>query len=410
MDRLGQYKIAGEVGRGGMGIVYHAVDELIGRDVAIKTIRLSDLTNDEEHEALRERLLREAQSAGKLTHPNIVTVYQVGEQEGVTFIAMEFVHGKNLGTILGGRRVLPQEAAQFLRPVAAALDYAHKRGVVHRDIKPANILVDEEGTPKIADFGIAKIASSTLTRTGSSVGSPHYSSPEQIQGKLVDGRSDQFSLAVVAFEMLTGQRPFQGETLSTLVFKIVYEDPFEQRPVDPPLAAAVVSALQKALSKDKENRYPTCAAFVDDLKRAASGTAAPAPAGEWDAVMPAFPAVAPEPPRMETPAPPTPVTIPVYEPPPEAIPKPAAQGPGARRAGRWEAKRLAWLFAAAAVVVLAVGFTVFQLRPKAAAPTPAVVPATPAPEKSEPPPPQPEVEAKPDAAGTRQASAPAASR
>ena len=227
MDRIGRYKIVRELGRGAMGVVYHAIDPNIGRPVAIKTIRLSDVASGDEQKRLRERLFREARSAGMLSHPGIVTIYDVEEQDGLAYIAMEYVDGPTLDQLLSGSTpITPEGMFSILGQTAVALDYAHGKSIVHRDIKPANIMIAADGTTKIADFGIAKVTTSEqFTMTGSIVGTPHYMSPEQVQGQTVDGRSDQFSLAVIAYEMLTGEKPYTGEHLTTVVYKIVAEEP-----------------------------------------------------------------------------------------------------------------------------------------------------------------------------------------
>jgi serine/threonine protein kinase len=223
MDRIGRYKIIRELGRGAMGVVYHAIDPNIGRPVAIKTINLGTVLKPDEQERLRERLFREARSAGILSHPGIVTIYDVEQQGDLAYIAMEYVDGPTLDQVLSQPKALdPEQMFSVLAQTAVALDYAHGKGIVHRDVKPANIMIAAGGTVKITDFGIAKItASDQFTMTGSIVGTPHYMSPEQVQGQPVDGRSDQFSLAVIAFEMLTGEKPYTGEHLTTVVYKIV---------------------------------------------------------------------------------------------------------------------------------------------------------------------------------------------
>src|SRR5215472_17838949 len=185
MDRIGRYKIVRELGRGAMGVVYHAIDPNIGRAVAIKTIQLGGARKPEEHERLRERLFREARSAGMLSHPGIVTIYDVEQQGELAYIAMEYVDGPTLDQLLSGQPGLaPEKLFSILAQTAAALDYAHQKGIVHRDIKPANIMIARDGTTKITDFGIAKInTSEQFTMTGSIVGTPHYMSPEQVQGQ-----------------------------------------------------------------------------------------------------------------------------------------------------------------------------------------------------------------------------------
>jgi serine/threonine protein kinase len=281
MNQIGRYKILGEVGRGAMGIVYRAQDPAIGRVVAIKMIRLGDLGDPSEHAKLRERLMREAQSAGILSHPGIVTIYDVGEQDGLAYISMEYVDGPTLERMMrndppDGRLVL-----DILTQTAAALDYAHKRGIVHRDIKPANIMIHERMIAKITDFGVARIQSHQMTQAGSMVGTPNYMSPEQIQGHPVDGRSDQFSLAVIAYELLTGEKPFQAESIPSLAFKIVQEEPQQVHRLNPTLDWPVDTVLKRALSKDPADRYPTCSDFVFAIENACRSSKKwkPVPAG-----------------------------------------------------------------------------------------------------------------------------------
>ena len=274
MDRIGRYKIVGELGRGAMGVVYHAVDPNIGRPVAIKTIHFGGGRNAEEQNRLRERLFREARSAGILSHPGIVTVYDVEQQGELAYIAMEFVDGPTLDQVLSeAHPISPERMFSILGQTAVALDYAHQKGIVHRDIKPANIMIARDGTAKITDFGIAKItASDQLTMTGNIVGTPHYMSPEQVQGQPVDGRSDQFSLAVIAFEMLTGEKPYSGEHLTTVVYKIVAEEPAAPHRLNPTLGGAIESVLRRSLSKKPEARYPTCQEFAGALEKACAAS------------------------------------------------------------------------------------------------------------------------------------------
>ena len=270
MDRIGRYKIVRELGRGAMGVVYHAIDPNIGRPVAIKTIQIGGGRKPEEQERLRERLFREARSAGILSHPGIVTIYDVEQQGDLAYIAMEYVDGPTLDQLLApDEAVSPERMFSILGQTAAALDYAHQKGIVHRDIKPANIMIAAGDAVKITDFGIAKItASEQFTMTGSIVGTPHYMSPEQVQGQPVDGRSDQFSLAVIAFEMLTGEKPYTGEHLTTVVYKIVAEDPPQPHRLNPSLSAAIDGALRKGLAKKPDARFHSCQEFVDALEKA----------------------------------------------------------------------------------------------------------------------------------------------
>ncbi|HKE22191.1 MAG TPA: protein kinase [Bryobacteraceae bacterium] len=274
MDRIGRYKIVRELGRGAMGVVYHAIDPNIGRPVAIKTIQLGSVRNSDEQQRLRERLFREARSAGILSHPGIVTIYDVEQQDDVAYIAMEYVDGPTLDSLLSGPQPLaPGQMFRILAQTATALDYAHQKGIVHRDIKPANIMIAADGTAKIADFGIAKItASEQFTMTGSIVGTPHYMSPEQVQGQAVDGRSDQFSLAVIAYEMLTGEKPYTGEHLTTVVYKIVAEDPAPPHRLNATLSASIENVLRQGLAKKPEQRFRNCSEFVDSLEKACAAT------------------------------------------------------------------------------------------------------------------------------------------
>jgi len=267
MERLGTYQVVGEVGRGGMGVVYRAVDPIIQRAVALKVIRLQDIRDPEERATHRERLFREARSAGILSHPAIVTVYQVGEENEVAYIAMEFVNGPTLDQLLAAEpRPKQKHIFAVLRPVATALDYAHNRGVIHRDIKPTNIMIGEGGAVKITDFGVAKITASSATLTGLRVGTPFYMSPEQVQGKPVDGRTDQYSLAIVAYQMFTGERPHKADTLPTLMYKIITEQPEVSTFLIHSVGEGVGTVLCKALSKSPDARFRTCTEFIAALE------------------------------------------------------------------------------------------------------------------------------------------------
>jgi serine/threonine protein kinase len=270
MESIGRYRIIGELGRGAMGVVYHATDPAIGRSVAIKTIRIRDIHDTVQREKLRERLFREARSAGVLSHPNIVTIYDMDEVDDLAYIAMAYVNGPTLEKILASAAPLSgANMLRILRQTASGLDYAHGRGIVHRDIKPANIMTDEDGAVKITDFGIAKItAVNNMTETRTVVGTPNYMSPEQVQGLAIDGRSDQFSLAVIAYEILTGERPFQGEHLSTVVYKIVAEQQADAQQINSTLTPLINQVLRRGLSKTPADRYPNCSNFVGALEMA----------------------------------------------------------------------------------------------------------------------------------------------
>ena len=255
-------------------MVYLAVDPTIGRPVAIKTIKLSEVNDPDERAKLRERLFREARSAGILSHPGIVTIYDMEEQGETAYIAMEFVDGPTLDQLLSKREAMaPEQLMSILRQTAAALDYAHAKGIVHRDIKPANIMIASDGAVKITDFGIAKVTTSQqYTQTGTILGTPNYMSPEQVQGLAVTGRADQFSLAVIAFEMLTGDRPFTGEHLTTVVYKIVAEDPPPVQRLNPTLGPQIDTVLRHGLMKKPDARYNLCIEFVSALDAACANT------------------------------------------------------------------------------------------------------------------------------------------
>ena len=252
-----------------MGVVYRAQDPKIGRTLAIKSIRLNELTDVEERGRMRERLFREAQSAGVLSHPNIVTIYDVSEEEGLAYIFMEFVNGMALDDML--RTVPPPTGPlvmDLLAQTAAALDYAHKNGIIHRDIKPANIMVHEGITAKVCDFGVAKIVSQQMTQAGMLMGTPSYMSPEQIEGRPMDGCSDQFALAVMVFDILTKEKPFTGDSLPILLYKICRAEPPSASELNTTLGIWVDPVLRKALAKTPNERYPSCTAFITELRRA----------------------------------------------------------------------------------------------------------------------------------------------
>ncbi len=275
---IGGYRILGELGRGAMGVVYHAFDPKIGRPVAIKQIRVDPGATADQGAQLRQRLVREASAAGNLSHPGIVTVYQLGEEGTDVFIVMEYVAGASLERALAvGTGMDLNRKLEILRQTAEALDFAHRAGIVHRDVKPANILLREDGVVKVADFGIAKMTqemtvSQNLTAAGSSLGSPAYMSPEQIRAAQVDGRSDQFSLGVLAFQMLTGRMPFAADTVHAMMYQIVAADPFADQPAD--LSPSIAAALAPALAKDPKDRYHSCAALVQALAKASGSPSA----------------------------------------------------------------------------------------------------------------------------------------
>ncbi|MCJ7681626.1 MAG: serine/threonine protein kinase [Candidatus Aminicenantes bacterium] len=216
---IGKYKLLSILGKGAMGIVYKAFDPGLNREVAVKTLHFESLhgTSEQERSDALKRFMNEARAAAKLDHSNIVTVYDVFQQEKESFIVMQYIVSQSLQEILAaGKKYTMKEISSLVTPICDALDSAHKKGIVHRDIKPANILIDEEGKPFIADFGIARIETSNLTSTGTTPGTPSYMSPEQIKGEKVDGRSDLFSLGVILYELMAGKKPFRGQDLSTV--------------------------------------------------------------------------------------------------------------------------------------------------------------------------------------------------
>jgi len=269
-SKLGRYEIVDEIGKGAMGVVYLARDPLIGRLVALKTFRISYSIKDAELDQFRARFIREAQSAGILSHPNIVTIHDVVErgEEGLAFIAMEYVRGTNLKSVLQEpQRPTLTFACEILTQIADGLDYAHSCKVIHRDIKPANILITADNRAKITDFGIARLDTSNLTQEGQLLGTPNYMSPEQILGRDVDHRADIFSLGVVLYEMVTRHKPFQGENLTVVSHRIVYDHFTPPRQYADDLPPGTEQILAKALEKEPGRRYQRARDMADDLRR-----------------------------------------------------------------------------------------------------------------------------------------------
>ncbi|HEY6024274.1 MAG TPA: serine/threonine-protein kinase [Pseudolabrys sp.] len=273
---LGRYQVEKELGKGAMGVVYLGKDPKIGRVVAIKTMALSQEFEADELAEVKERFFREAETAGRLSHPNIVTIYDAGEEHDLCYIAMELLKGKDLIPFTKSDNLLPiDKVVSIIARVADALDYAHKQNIVHRDIKPGNIMYEPESdTLKVTDFGIARITDSSKTKTGMVLGTPSYMSPEQLSGKKVDGRSDLFSLAVTLYQLLCGALPFVGDSMAQLMFKIANEPATEiflvRRGLPPPL----VAFLDKAMAKEAEQRYQTGAEFAAALRAAFAGAGA----------------------------------------------------------------------------------------------------------------------------------------
>jgi serine/threonine-protein kinase len=283
--RIGRYLITGRIGRGGMGMVYRGLDEALDREVAVKTLVAEGALDPDS----RRRFEVEARAAARLQHPNIVTVYELGEDRGLPFIAMELLPGVDLEALLRSGETMPlAEKLDVVAQVCRGLAYAHEHGIVHRDIKPSNVRLLEDGTAKIMDFGIAKLGGTHLTKTGMMVGTVHYMSPEQVRGRPLDGRSDVFSAGVILYELLAGERPFRGEGATQVLYKIVNEDP---PPLDlvplGSLGATLAGIVARALAKDPAARYPDAASFAADLGRAleeARSAEPPVPAAALEAL------------------------------------------------------------------------------------------------------------------------------
>ncbi len=397
-DTLGRYRIERLLGTGAMGEVYLARDPRLDRLIALKTLRTASVRPEEEAER-RTRLLREARTAGRLLHPHIVTLFDAADHDGLLVLLLEYVPGSDLAERLrSGPPIALGEALRLARETCDALDCAHRQGIVHRDIKPSNLLLDAAGRVKVSDFGIAKIAGETseLTVTGTVMGSPHYLSPEQVRGEPLDGRSDLFSLGIVLYEMVAGRRPFDGETLTTLVFQILSQEPPPLADLRPGLAPALPALLDRFLAKDREARFPNARvamAALDELAAALPTALLAVPAsgaaGEIEATLrleepvdappapPAAPAPeaaagAPPPPSPPAAAPPAAAVPP---PPPPAVPGASAPAalpavPGALPASGSYALAAAprrrgalWLAAGAAgLLVVALGLGVLLVR------------------------------------------------
>lgn len=262
LTHIGRYRIESELGRGSMGVVFKAFDPVVERVVAIKTIPL----NVEDSEVLVHRLQREAKSVGQLEHPNIVTLYDAGEASGLFYMAMQFIQGETLRDRISRQRWFSlKEIQEFFRQICAALDYAHRQGVVHRDIKPSNIMITPDEVVKLTDFGIAKLAGTGTTNPGMIMGTPSYMSPEQALGKPLDGRSDIFSLGSILYELITGEQAFPGLNATTVMYRIVHEPPLPITTLQPGLDPALEAIVLKALAKQPEQRFQTCAEFAATL-------------------------------------------------------------------------------------------------------------------------------------------------
>lgn len=287
-ERFGRFEVRRVLGQGGMGTVYAAEDPLIGRRVAIKEIRLDHLVDPAERAEMVERFKLEFRAAGTLSHPNIVTIYDVGEESGAYYLAMEHVDGRSLAAVMkDAGRLETDRVLDLAGQIADGLDHAHDHGIVHRDVKPANILLTGDGRPKITDFGLVKVMTSELTTTGTVLGTPAYMSPEQVRGEEVDGCSDQFSFAVLLYAMLTGITPFRAEHPSAILYLIVHEAPEAPHDENPDLPPAVDAVILRGLSKNPEERFGSCSELVTHLRRALRGgpRRLPSPTGEIDGTL-----------------------------------------------------------------------------------------------------------------------------
>jgi serine/threonine-protein kinase len=262
-ETIGRYAILNVVGKGGMGVLYRAHDAVLERDVALKMM-LVDFSHDT---AARERFQREARAVARLQHRNVVTIHELGEVEGTPYIVMEFLGGRDLDALLKeGADLTLAKKLEIAAQVCEGLAYAHEQGIVHRDIKPGNVRVLDDGTVKILDFGIAKFAMSSVTQTGTVMGTPSYMAPEQIMGQGIDGRSDLFSAGVLLYELLSGNKPFQGDSPTAVVYQIMNGEPVPLRESIPGLPEAIDDIIGHALQKNPEERYATAKQMATDLQ------------------------------------------------------------------------------------------------------------------------------------------------
>jgi eukaryotic-like serine/threonine-protein kinase len=358
-QKFGRYLIVREIGHGAMGVVYEALDPTIGRKIALKAIRFDGIGTTADEAA--RRFKNEARAAGGLNHPNIVTVYDAGEDSGLLYLAMEFIEGSTLEALIREQRTIATaQTIDIIRQVCAGLDFAHAKGIIHRDVKPGNIMLASNGLAKITDFGIAR-AGEAMTITGQVVGTPNYMSPEQVLGKPLDGRSDLFSVGVILYEMVTGERPFEGQSITTIMYKIVHETPIPPRKLDSTIHPGLSAVIEKALSKSADDRFPNGEALVralQDYKTASLSNVNTLgqPTGDFPGLVDANATYDARPqPGQSIPYPPVPSGSPAqqsrstYVPPP-----PPAQGPQPRH--RWDLspkwRRRVWiLFVLAAISI-----------------------------------------------------------
>jgi serine/threonine protein kinase len=264
MDTIGKYKLVRVIGEGGMGRVYEAIDPVIGRRVAIKTISLNVVTDAE----TRSRFFREAQAAGRLSHPNLITIHDIGDSEGTPYIVMEFLEGMDLNHKIRQERLTYDAKLQIMIDVCEGLSFAHGHDIIHRDIKPANIFITTHGRAKILDFGLARGALSDVTQTGKILGTPNYMSPEQIRGDDVDHRSDIFATGVVFYELLSGRKAFEGDSIPTTLYKVLETQPQPVHLLDEQLPATLSTVIERALAKDRLARFQTSGEMLEALLHA----------------------------------------------------------------------------------------------------------------------------------------------
>lgn len=280
-DAIGKYNIEGVLGKGAMGVVYKAFDPNIARSVAIKTIHKNLLDSEMGQEMLR-RFQTEAQAVGKLTHPNIVGIYEFDQFQGTPYFVMEFVEGRDLKSVIKEQRIFsPDEAIKIISAVLDGLAYVHEFGIVHRDIKPGNIFITNKGVVKIADFGIARMDNSELTQVGSVLGTPSYMSPEQCIGAGVDARSDLFSTGVMLYELITGKKPFRADQATAIINNVINQKPESPSSVNKGLPGAFDQVIKKALAKNANQRYQTASEFKADLEKCTAGKHVYGPRAPW---------------------------------------------------------------------------------------------------------------------------------
>jgi len=269
---LGRFEVVQELGRGAMGVVYKGMDPKLQRPVALKVIQFGMSQEDSEQLQIKERFMVEARATGQLQHSNILTIYDVGEEGNLTYIAMEYLEGGNLEDMIKGNKFHDYEQIMDIaKQIADGLDHAHAKGIVHRDIKPANIMMANGKIPKIADFGLARLSNSTLTTTGTVLGTPSYMAPEQIRGRKVDGRADLFALGVIFYEMLTGEKPYGGDSITSVIYRVVNEEPIPVRKLNLDLPEQMDIFMQKALAKEPSQRFQTGKEFYEGLKALQKG-------------------------------------------------------------------------------------------------------------------------------------------